>query len=151
MIASQFRMRFINKMKMISASLVFMGGFLVSCENYTGQIDSRRWMPGNAGREILEVDMPRLEQDALSGDAESAFRLANYYESASADKQNTLYWLTIAAENGSANAQYKLGLELAHEEDKTSRVRAIFWLRRAEESGVSPANSFLKELGEQPK
>jgi TPR repeat protein len=106
---------------------------------------------GNSGFEIPAGEIPGLEKDALAGGAQSAYRLSVYYGLSQNNNEKQLYWLTIAAENGSPAGEYNLGFELAHLGGLQNTVRAIFWLKRAKRDGEPLAEGYLKELGEVSK
>lgn len=98
---------------------------------------------GNQNFAIPESELPSLEREALRGSPDAAFRLHLYYELIHTDFQRSMYWVTIAAENGHAIGQYNLAsfllddqrAELIHESDRQHRVqareRARYWLDQA--------------------
>ncbi len=104
----------------------------------------------NAGFDIPKDELLILERKSFAGNAESAFRLSRYYAMANVNKSEELYWTTIAAENGSPFGEYNLGFNLIYSNntDEINKLRAIFWLKKAQAHGVELATSLLKEIGE---
>ena len=105
-------------------------------------------VPGIQGAIISREQFPKLEKEALLGVPESAFRLSLFFESVRLDMKEALYWLTIAAENGHAVAQYNLAVFLLEDRDTRSRQRARFWLKQASKQGHTKATELLKEVSD---
>lgn len=120
-------------------SIALLGGIVMSEED--------KPVSGLAGLAIGEKDLPAFEEMALNGDAEAAHRLSILYSMVRYDPKQHLYWTTIAAENGSIPAQVNLGLLLRDDPDPKNRRRAVYWLRRAAETGNELAAKYLKEMG----
>jgi hypothetical protein len=106
---------------------------------------------GNGDLFIPMDKRPALESAALAGSSEAAERLGDFYSINTAGSQEGIYWLTIAVENGSKSAIYKLGFALHLSSDLKDRKRALFWLRIAAKSNLEPdatgAKDDLRELG----
>jgi TPR repeat protein len=97
---------------------------------------------------IPAEERPTVEQQALDGSAEAAYRLFFSLDvEQNARLEEKLFWVTIAAENGSVGAQHMLGRYLAlTSKDPRLRRRARFWFKRAAESGDPYALDELKEI-----
>jgi TPR repeat protein len=95
---------------------------------------------------IPDAERPALEQLALDGSADAAFRLYLNLDLENAKLEEKIFWVTIAAENGSVGAQHMLGRYLARtSKDPRLRRRARYWFKRAAHGGDKYA---LDELGE---
>ena len=71
------------------------------------------------------------KKNALDGDADTAFRVADYYSLIVNSPSEYRYWLVIAAENGNLIAEYNLGKQLLQSTEWRSRQRGAFWLRKS--------------------
>ena len=100
---------------------------------------------------IPASEIPRLEEEALRGSAESAYRLGMFHSMIMLDRKASEYWLTVAAENGSILAMYNLAVTLQSRPDPHAKPRARFWLEQVVKAGESPlaapAAERLRELG----
>jgi len=107
-----------------------------------------RFVRLGSGYHLTETEVKVLQDEALRGSPEPAFRLHLYYELDREDRAESLFWLRIAAENGHPGGQYSLGVRLSEDRDPRNRQRAIFWLERAaangEELGVDLLNRLKK-------
>jgi TPR repeat protein len=99
---------------------------------------------------IRAADIPGLEHQALLGDGNAALRLADYYDYLQLDYSKAMYWMQIAAEDGSPTGQYNY----AHMLDDDSRagamgqtdaksrelakLRARYWFNEAAKHGGGP-------------
>jgi hypothetical protein len=99
---------------------------------------------------LSEYEVKLLQDKALKGSPEAAYRLYFYYAIYRKDHSEKLYWVRIAAENGYPGGEYALGFELRNDPDPRNRQRARFWLKRAAKHGEKLAASLLKELPEEP-
>jgi TPR repeat protein len=110
---------------------------------------------GNQVFVISAAEIPGLQDLALRGSAEAAFKLARFHNMVTLDFKEGLYWMTIAAENGYPGATYELGFYLRLQDDPRSKLRARYWLGRAQNEGREPAatlaKSLLKEMDQQEK
>jgi TPR repeat protein len=96
------------------------------------------------------AELAATERAALDGSADDALRLYFHHEFRAVDSYGgveSLFWLTVAAENGSVNAQYLLGRTLLGNSDPKLRRRARFWLRRAADAGLAHAKELLSTPG----
>lgn len=101
---------------------------------------------GNQDLEISNNELPKLEDDALSGSAEAAHRLSLFYDMIKLDSKKATYWASIEAENGSPSGQYNYGFHLYKDPDPKVRLRAKYWLKLAAKNGEPLAVSLLKEM-----
>jgi hypothetical protein len=106
------------------------------------------WVIGVHSLIIPDVELPKLEREALKGSPDAAFRLYRYHQSVRLDFKEGLFWAQIAAENGHPVGQYNLGFLWRNDPDPRNRLRARFWLERAAEKGDSLAVDLLRELSE---
>ena len=98
------------------------------------------------GLEIPTEEIDVVKSDALNGSGASAFRLYNYYEIVSVNREKSMYWATISAENDFPAGMYALGFKLAQEAGKESKMRARYWLKKAKNNGEPLADDVLREL-----
>lgn len=85
----------------------------------------------------------RLEKAARNGDPSAAFSLWRYYEFVKTDRERSFEWISLAAHQGHAVAQYNLGKILLQSTKDEDRAAGIRWLRKAASQGNGPA---LREL-----
>ncbi len=95
----------------------------------------------NSDAEIAEVEIPGVERAALAGSPGAALKLALHFDLVKMSQAKYLYWITIAAENGSPIGEYSLGTILAGKSGDNNRLRAIYWLRRAKSDGDTGCES----------
>jgi len=101
---------------------------------------------GNQAFLISDKESPKLQREALTGSAKSAFRLYQHYAFAVNDMSEGLYWLVIASENGHAIAQQNYAYHLMQEQTARSRQRARFWIRESAKRGNKAALELLDEI-----
>ena len=91
---------------------------------------------------------------ANQGDADAQFNLALLYKhglEVPQDLKQAVYWYTKAAEQGHANAQYKLGRLYMYgygEEVQEGSKQAAYWLTKAAEQGLVNAQYSLGHMYE---
>jgi hypothetical protein len=79
---------------------------------------------------IPDSEIPPLEKKALEGSGQAAEKLAEYYNFfpvRSPSDDPTIYWYTVAAENGNCSATHWLGDLLSYSADPRDKIRARFW------------------------
>lgn len=105
---------------------------------------------GNAPYLLSETEIHDLGAEALTGNGEAAYRLAQFYNFVRLNRTEALYWMAIAAENGLPVGIYGFGFMLRTSTSERDRIRARYWLEKARSIGVEPvsslANSLLKEM-----
>ena len=101
---------------------------------------------GNQSFYMSQADIPRLQDQALSGSGAAAYRLAQHYGFAAFDHEEELYWMSVAAENGDVRAAYGFGLLLSHRGSERDKARARYWLTRAKEAGQEPESSLAANV-----
>jgi TPR repeat protein len=133
-----------RRLQAVARSLVLAASFLMSgC--FGGDVP----LMANMGLEIPSDEIEPLEMEALRGSGAAALKLFNYYDVIVVDREKSLHWAAVAAENDDPGGMYSLGFGLAQTKDKKSRVRARYWLEKAAKNGEPLAKSLLKELPEQ--
>ena len=138
------------KTSYLATTLAFALAVTTSCHSQ----DDPVLEPTQATRDDAMSTSPHEDQfaewrnAALSGDGLAAARLHVYF--AKSNRQQELYWLQIAAENGHAPSQYGLAFELWSNgtAPEPERIRAKFWLTQAAANGDELAVSTLKNLEE---
>ncbi|UNP29230.1 hypothetical protein [Lysobacter gummosus] len=91
-------------------------------------------------------ELNAAKKDALSGSAEAAKKLYEYYERGRLEYDESFKWLTICAENGDMVCEYNLGFVMARKPGEENALRGHFWLARAAAHGNQRAVEFLEEL-----
>jgi len=94
-------------------------------------------------------DQERLSQLGRNGDANAAFRMAQFNTFVQQDANQRLHWLELAAKSGHAVAQYNLAYDLANGKSK-DLPKAIYWATEALKNGNTAAADLLEELGIPP-
>lgn len=67
------------------------------------------------------------------------------------DRDASLKWYTIGAENGDAGCAYGLYGLLRNSPEEQERLRALFWLHKASDSGLLYARNELDYLQKHPQ
>lgn len=103
---------------------------------------------------ISALEIHSVEKDALAGSQDAALRLAAYNNFVTLQSDKGLYWLTIAAENGSVTGMYNTGLRLLQSRNANDHVRARYWLLKVRQLGTGETlqltNELLQQLDRQP-
>lgn len=93
--------------------------------------------------------LPKLEEEALTGSTSAALGLAHWYFLGRDDAKRE-YWTRIAAENGSTSGKHNLGMIYAAKEPtKLNRIRARFWLKQAIKCGSPHSELQLEDMDKQ--
>jgi len=95
---------------------------------------------------IEQSELPKLEKEALLGSPEAAFKLYQYYSFSKLDNEKSIYWITIASENGHDIAQHTLAYMLMNDSENNNRIRAKFWAKKSANNGNKDALELLKEI-----
>lgn len=92
-----------------------------------------------------ECDAACLEFSAMSGDSESALKLADAMTKTNHEKM--VFWYGIAAENGSKIGQYNFAFFMTLDsKNRSDCARAAFWFGKAADQGDSDANEYKNSL-----
>jgi len=94
-------------------------------------------------------DQEHLSHLGRNGDANAAFRMAQFNTFVQQDADQRLLWLELAAEGGHAVAQYNLAYDLANGKSR-DLTKAIYWATESLKNGNTAAANLLEELGEPP-
>jgi len=131
---------------MFILAMIFTGG-ATARENSLSQ-------DGNREAEGLSVSptsgISHEEENALKGDAEAASRMMLAAGKIENNRAAFLEWALIAAENGGARQEYTYAFFLINDNYAANRVRATFWLLRAESHGSSEASELLIKIRNEP-
>lgn len=103
-------------------------------------------LPAFQGMQIPANQVDSKKAEALRGSGLAAFQLYNYYDVVLLNRKESLYWITISAENDYPSGMYALGFRLAETRDPSSRTRARYWLEKAEKNGEPLARDILNRL-----
>ncbi|HOS41718.1 MAG TPA: hypothetical protein PLG31_18460 [Spirochaetota bacterium] len=117
----------------------------VSCKND----DSKQSKPFFPSMEfdIKKPELPVLEKEALLGSPDAAFKLFQYYNFTVSENEKTMYWLTIAAENGNSVGQHNLAYKMyMKNENPNNKLRAIYWAKKSISNGNQKARLLLAEI-----
>jgi TPR repeat protein len=81
---------------------------------------------------LTKGEVARYSEEAMAGSAEAATKLANsHWMCGAPDHKQTKYWALIGAENGSAEAQFRVYQTLSVSTNRLEQERALFWLKKA--------------------
>ncbi len=101
---------------------------------------------------LREDEVKRLQEQALKGSPDAAYRLWGYYEFTNKrDLEKRDFWEVIAAENGDAFSQYNYGVRLSMNKDPINKIRARFWWKKAAAKGRNWSKKFLEWAKESNK
>jgi TPR repeat protein len=103
-------------------------------------------LPAFQGIQIPADQINSRKVEALRGSGLAAFQLYNYYDIVLLNREESLYWVTISAENDYPSGMYALGFRLAETRDPNTRTRARYWLEKAEKNGEPLARDILNRL-----
>jgi TPR repeat protein len=103
-------------------------------------------LPAFQGMQIALDQISSKKNEALRGSGLAAFELYNYYDVVLLNREESLYWVTISAENDYPSGMYALGFRLSQARDPNSRTRARYWLEKAEKNGEPLARDILNRL-----
>jgi len=98
--------------------------------------------------QIPTENVAATRKEALEGSPDAAQRLYDYYAMYLLDRKEAIYWAQISAENGNPAGQHAYGSRLLKLGDEESKMRALYWLRRAAGSGVSASKDLLRLIEE---
>jgi TPR repeat protein len=100
----------------------------------------------SADLDLTPTQQSELAKEAIKGSPEAALKLANFHFIVRGDRDATLKWYTIGAENGDAGCAYGLFNLLHTSENKEEQDRALFWLHKAADGGLDYAKDELRAL-----
>ncbi len=113
-----------------------------------GDADASSWLQTNCRGTGRDIDKCKATAAALEGSGADALKLAAGI--APDNLSGRLYWLHIAAQNGSTEGMRRLAQALAKLPDKqygrVHRIRARFWLERAAQAGDTEIVDLIREL-----
>jgi TPR repeat protein len=125
--------------------IIFISGELImSCKD--DKQKNEPILPVNSFH-IDKSELPKLEKEALLGSPEAAFKLFQYYEYYMIDNKQSLYWVTISAENGHVIGQHNLAYMLYVNNNGVKDIlRSHFWVKKSFSAGNKEALELLKEI-----
>jgi len=98
------------------------------------------------GYSLTESQISLLSTQAMAGSAEAADRLGNFYWMRGIpDRENTMRWAQIGAENGDPESEFRMYQLLQNSADTRNQLRALFWLKRAAADNYLGAKAILAE------
>ena len=126
---------------MNSRYILSLGIFLIA--SLTGCHTDKPVYTTNYSTFLSSQDIGILEVQAQRGDGVAAFKLSEYYNFNTDQRDLAIHWLSIAATNGYPSAQYNLGF---HYNEINDRQNARYWYERALTNGMDEAAQRLSEL-----
>lgn len=106
--------------------------------------------PGVADLVISGPEADTKMRLGLEGDGDAALAIAISFLATDTTHQLGFYWMTIAAENGNADAQFNLAfLMKGTPRDDWDKARWKYWAKRAAASGDPEIARQVKELMEE--
>lgn len=100
---------------------------------------------------LSKREITMLSEQANAGSMVAAIRLSDFYfyDRTAGKKQEmrekALKWALIGSENGSPIAQFRAYQLLSTSDDKSNKVRALFWLKQSAKNGNEDAQGNLEE------
>jgi hypothetical protein len=101
----------------------------------------------SAGPQLTKDKKARLEVEALKGSARAAREIALFHGTRDDDLME--YWSWIGAENGDPICQHNYASILLGKADEYSRMRGIYWLKKAARNGVDVSAEHLKSYDDE--
>jgi hypothetical protein len=93
---------------------------------------------------LTEAQQAKLEDEAIKGSPKSARTLSTFHLIYRGDRERSLKWATIGAENGDSSCAFTLYILLNKSPDSNERQRDLFWLHKAADGGLGYAKDELK-------
>ena len=93
-------------------------------------------------------EIESLSKSALSGDAEAAFRLYQYFSFSHHDEGKAMYWTGIAAKNGSSVGQYNFAFMLR---DSGDFKEALYWANILKSRNYPDSDYLIESINEKMK
>ena len=134
-------------MKTIFFLFVLFVGFSAFAQSQ-GPKSSDKIVSAVSSLNLRPDEVIKLSEDGWNGAGEAALRLSMYYASVKLDLDRSDYWMTIAAENGNAVAQYNAWVQMSDDRSSSAddKKRAVFWLRKSAAQNDPDAIRELKKL-----
>lgn len=110
--------------------------------------ESQAPLPAFHGLQIPLDEINSKKAEALRGSGLAAFQLYNYYDVVRLDREESLFWVTISAENDYPSGMYALGFRLTERANPNDQMRARYWLEKAEKNGVPLAHDLLNRMND---
>jgi TPR repeat protein len=110
---------------------------------------------GNAVFAIPPDQMRPLQEAALAGLGEAAYRIAQFHFMLTLDLNEGFRWMAISAENGFIRGMYALGFYLMVLPRRQDKIRARYWLEKVSRNGDGDeqtralASSALKQVSKE--
>lgn len=139
-----------KKIANIKCAFIFIlyGVLIMNCNTTDKSNNNKNPMTPSQTYELKTDEILLLEKDALLGSGDAAFKLFQYYEFVERDIKNSLYWLTISAENGDYRGQYNLAYTLMLDSNVHSLLRAKYWIIKVVNIGNKDAVELLEEIND---
>ena len=93
-------------------------------------------------------EIESLSKSALSGDAEAAFRLYQYFRFSRSDYEKAMYWVGISAKNGSSVGQYNFAFYLSK---KGNFKEALYWANILKSKNDPDIDDLINSINEKMK
>jgi len=97
---------------------------------------------------LSKEEIEFLSKSALSGNAEAAFRLYQYFRFSRSDDEKATYWVGVAAKNGSNVGQYNFAVRL---ERKGSLKEALYWANILKSQNYPDIDDLINSIKEKMK
>ena len=100
---------------------------------------------------LSDQEISTLSEQANAGSASAATRLSDRYFAdrtpgkAQEMQAKALEWALVGAENGSAQAQFRVYQILRTSDEKSKKIRALFWLKLSAKNGDEDAQNNLED------
>jgi TPR repeat protein len=127
--------------------LVAFGPLLPSFAAHADEVPIRL----SADLDLTAAQQSSLAIQAMKGSPEAALKLATFHFIVRGDREASLKWYTIGAENGDPACAHNLAGLLMVSSDEQEHARGIFWLHKAADGGAPYAKDELKEMESQAK
>lgn len=97
-----------------------------------------------SAQQISTEERKQLERQALQGSGAAAQKIALFY--GTGDDKLFEYWSWIGAENGDPLCQHNYASILWGRKDPYSKLRAIYWMKKAAANHADWAEESLREM-----
>jgi hypothetical protein len=89
---------------------------------------------------LTEEQIKEFSRKAEEGDADSAFKLHQYFAFLTDDRKKSMYWLEISAKNGNVIAQYSMAYQLDYDNEFE---KALHWAEIAKSNGFNDPDGVI--------
>jgi TPR repeat protein len=116
--------------------LLLLLTLLIGCSDQHSKYGDSRYGESSFA-ELSPQDISVKKSEALSGDANSAYALAQYYSFIQGNTNDAIIWMRIAAIHGKSIAKYNLAVLLSESKKHEDQEESKKWYLEAKKDGIT--------------